>query len=66
MRADQFIDAVQTVGIMISSGALIYVIMRLETTIRLAISDLSGVIKRQTEIERRLDALEAERFERTR
>jgi hypothetical protein len=66
MRTDQFIDAVQTVGILVSSGALIYVIVRLERTIRLAIGDLRGVTKHLTEVKRRLDALEAERFEETR
>jgi hypothetical protein len=66
MRADQFVDAVQTIGILTSSAGLIYVILRLERTIRLAISDLGGVIKTQTEVKRRLDALEAERFEKTR
>jgi hypothetical protein len=62
MRGDELIDAVQTIGILVSSGALIYVIVRLERTIRLAIGDLNGVIKTNAEIKRRLDALEAERF----
>jgi hypothetical protein len=66
MRADQFIDCIQTIGIVVSSGALIYVIVRLERTIRLAISDLGGLIKTNAEIKRRLDALEAERFENER
>jgi hypothetical protein len=66
MRADQFIDCIQTIGIMASSGALIYVIVRLEITIRIAVGDLAGVIKRQTDIARRLDALEVERFEKAR
>jgi hypothetical protein len=66
MRGDEIIDAVQTIGILVSSGALIYVIVRLERTIRLAVSDLNGLIKANAEIKRRLDALEAERFETTR
>jgi hypothetical protein len=66
MRGDDIIDAVQTIGIVTSSGGLIYVIVRLERTIRLAVSDLNGLIKANAEIRRRLDALEAERFDKTR
>jgi hypothetical protein len=66
MRGDEIIDAVQTIGIVTSSAGLIYVIVRLERTIRLAVGDLNGVIKTNAEIKQRLDALEAERFEKTR
>jgi hypothetical protein len=65
MRGDEFIDAVQTMGIVISSSALIYIIVRIEMTIRVAARDIAGVMNALREVHRRLDTLEAERFART-
>jgi hypothetical protein len=62
MRGDEIIDTIQTIGIITSSGALIYVIVRIERTIRIAAGDIAGVIKALSEVHRRLDAIEAERF----
>jgi hypothetical protein len=64
MRGDEVIDAVQTMGIVISSGALIYVIVRIEMTIRVAARDIAGVMNALHEVHQRLDTLEAERFAR--
>lgn len=54
----QFIDAVQTIGILAIAGALIYVIRRLEQNVKAAADILRDVRRMSESLTRRVDRLE--------
>jgi hypothetical protein len=61
MRGDEFIDIVQTAGILVIAGALVYVVLRLDRTLTMAAEKLQGalsnVMKQQSQLQQNVRRL---------
>jgi hypothetical protein len=58
MRADQFIDAVQTAALIVTAGAQLYTMLLLRNEMRSAARALNGVIQSLARMGTRVSAIE--------
>jgi len=64
MRPDQFVDAIQTAGIVVIAAMLVYVVIRLDRTLTAAAREIKSALAGQSGMSKRIEMVERLIWER--